>query len=516
MKSAFKILLTSLTLLIILNGCSDETVEVSPDNLRFEFSVKKGNLTNFTSYSDDLKTGVSPFAKSLKEKSNNSTSRDTYSELYDFYLDTTNVQLIDNGYLKSYAMPIVREHWENGFLENYIITFYQDGSHTQWIVKYKYDNSYPNGFDMQKTEITVIDDPNLLSFGTSRGDCPPHLVEYSWDDNAGDCIEFDCTYGGEHPYGDNNCDVSPGHPDAARRVCFGAWVVSGCAQTGGGSNGGQDPTSGSGAGSGGGIGGDGDPDEFCMEDCPPVIPIRGPVATPCNTPGGSGFVNADGECVVPDQILKDSSFENSKADCVYEKLKANSSGFAGAIRNFDGDFPVAHLKFTIDNSLPNTTNAQTSVPSQFLIQISINGNTLSNRTVLGLARTLIHETIHAEMYRKVKSVNNQISITDFPGIYDYYTRHIKNWQHQQMANHYIDVIADMLQMFDGNSKPRQYYEDISWVGLYKIRDQNNPGPDSNPNYINTDGWNALTVSEQQRILNTIATEKLNGNKNCTP
>lgn len=203
------------------------------------------------------------------------------------------------------------------------------------------------------------------------------------------------------------------------------------------------------------------------------------------------------------QIIKDPSFEGTKADCVYEKLVNLSGGFKNAIKKFDGDFPVAHLRFKVDYDLADTTNAITRDGGEFLIEILFNGNTLNDRTILGLARTFLHEVIHAEMYRKVKSVNGSISETDFPGIYDYYRRHIKNWQHEQMASHYRNSIARMLQEFDtgiplsSQQSPDQFYLDMSWVGLQK-----------------TLAWDNLDEYEKTRIVNSIVYYESNGNKTC--
>ncbi len=203
------------------------------------------------------------------------------------------------------------------------------------------------------------------------------------------------------------------------------------------------------------------------------------------------------------QIIKDPSFEGTKADCVYEKLVNLSGGFKNAIKKFDGDFPVAHLRFKVDYDLADTTNAITRDGGEFLIEILFNGNTLNDRTILGLARTFLHEVIHAEMYRKVKSVNGSISETDFPGIYDYYRRHIKNWQHEQMASHYRNSIARMLQEFDtgipltSQQSPDQFYLDMSWVGLQK-----------------TLAWDNLDDYEKTRLVNSIVYYESNGNKTC--
>ena len=202
----------------------------------------------------------------------------------------------------------------------------------------------------------------------------------------------------------------------------------------------------------------------------------------------------NGEVDFEDQIINELT---GKAKCVYDKLKELSTGFKNAIQKFDGEFPVAHLKFSIDNNLPNSTNAVTNNSGEHLIEISFNGNTMNQRTILGLVRTFAHETIHAELFRKVRSVNSQISINDFPGIYDYYRRYIKNWQHEQMAAHYRETIADILKEFDGNQHSNQFYMDLAWEGLH-----------------GTVAWNNLSNSERTRITNEVENYKSIGNKNC--
>lgn len=174
-----------------------------------------------------------------------------------------------------------------------------------------------------------------------------------------------------------------------------------------------------------------------------------------------------------------------------------STSFTDAIQQFDGDFPVAHLKLKMDYSLPIATNAVTDNSNANFIEIRINGNTISNRTILGLARTFAHETIHAELYRKVRSVGGEVSINDFPGIYDYYRRYIKNWQHEQMAAHYRNSIVNILADFDNNANTNQFYNDLAWEGLQ-----------------NTTSWNELDSEERTRIINAVIDFKNSGNKNC--
>lgn len=51
-----------------------------------------------------------------------------------------------------------------------------------------------------------------------------------------------------------------------------------------------------------------------------------------------------------------------KALCVYNKLNSSSTSFANAIKKFDGTFPVSHLTFSINNTLPSGNYGITNLP----------------------------------------------------------------------------------------------------------------------------------------------------------
>lgn len=214
-----------------------------------------------------------------------------------------------------------------------------------------------------------------------------------------------------------------------------------------------------------------------------------------------------------------------KALCVYNKLMASSTGFKNAIKNFDGEFPVSHLKFNLKD-LDDDTRGETSPPNKFIIEITLNNDIsdsgVNYRPNLLTAKTIIHEVIHAEMFRKLLSLannNGSIDITiltrmlqqsDYPGMLDYYTRFggINGFQHQQMAAHYRETIARMLQEFDtgipipANQQPQQLYLDLSWEGLI---------------YTNIVSWqNIMNDTERARIENVISNYITNNlDQTCT-
>lgn len=136
-------------------------------------------------------------------------------------------------------------------------------------------------------------------------------------------------------------------------------------------------------------------------------------------------------------------------------------------------------------------------PNGFWIKIDINSNNL-NRPSLDIARTLMHEIIHAEMYRILLSLaptsNGQINVSElttmltthnYPGIYDYFRRFgLNNMQHEQMEQHYRDIIKNYLKQIDSSIKDSEA-ESMAWVGLQ-----------------NTVAWTNLGSVEQNNILNT--------------
>ena len=159
-----------------------------------------------------------------------------------------------------------------------------------------------------------------------------------------------------------------------------------------------------------------------------------------------------------DKIINDLE---GKALCIYNKLKSSSTGFKNAIKKFEPDFPVAHLKFDMDDigasrgrTIPPDNGTLENGSPDYVITILLNNNNTNNgvskRPNLLIAKTIAHEVLHAEMFRKLltlakqghldftgwsseQQTNYMISIKEnFPGIYDYIRRH-KGWQHAQMA-----------------------------------------------------------------------------------
>lgn len=207
--------------------------------------------------------------------------------------------------------------------------------------------------------------------------------------------------------------------------------------------------------------------------------------------------------VKPTKKLKN----NALVNCIFNKAKS-APNFQQYLQNFDGRFSTAHLLLDL-KPLSDSSNAQTSPPDGYWINITINSNNL-NRPSLDIARTFMHEMIHAEMFRILLSLaptsNGQIDVAEltnmlnthnYPGIYDYFRRFgLNNMQHEQMAAHYIGIIKNYLKQIDGSITDSQA-EAMAWIGLQ-----------------NTVAWNNLGTTKQNELLNTYNSWKNTASHSC--
>ena len=298
-------------------------------------------------------------------------------------------------------------------------------------------------------------------------------VSYEWECNAGnDHAPNTCTAGGSDlviTYFEVPCPYEGGGTGGvAYPVGEGAEAGPG----GGGSEGGSDP----GADSG----------------------MSSPIGPDDSTPVENAFFD--------DQVFIDDSFkEHPCLKAVYDAM-GKATKFSEYLYNFESDFSVADLRFSANDNFseayedyPNAMAITDPPLASNLINITFNTDSTLNGNILTKpdvykAVAMIHEILHAEMYRKmldaVKTAEiNQTNLnwrdwpndTDFGdfiealenkyfGIFDYYTRYDwntstpNNAQHQAMAQHYRDIIKQALTDYDPALTEAQK-DALSWLGL---------------------------------------------------
>ena len=243
---------------------------------------------------------------------------------------------------------------------------------------------------------------------------------------------------------------------------------------------------------------------------------------------GEGMAPQDDEENVEEQVVIDTTFaDNPCLMAVYNSM-GGSVTFQNYLKNFDGNFSVADLRFSANDNFstdpeiePQYHNAMaiTMPPlASNLINITFNTDTATTGNILKepdvfKAVAMIHEILHAEMYRKmldaVKTAEinqNNLNWRDWPnntdfgdfiealenkyfGIFDYYTRYDwdtstpNNAQHQAMAQHYRDIIKQALTGYDPTLTEVQK-DALSWLGL---------------NSANIVAWQNLTPEERTAI-----------------
>ena len=263
-----------------------------------------------------------------------------------------------------------------------------------------------------------------------------------------------------------------------------------------------------------------------------------------------GALMEGGQVDFEDRIIIESSFKtHQRLKCVYDEFKTGTSTIAKYLNNFLTDNAVGHLNLKADNNFASSYPDQTTAGA--LTEPPVNGadgsnvagfninivfNTDSNLTssaqnfsTIMLAQELIHEMVHAEMYRKLlecahlphvnyKNYTNE-QWKDFlynlrhnyEGLHDYFMRYKfykengqlipiegpTESQHQQMASHYRNMMIAALKDFDNNQHSDEFYNAIAWAGLK-----------------GTKAWNDPTVNQSQ--INSIITNAIsNETHSCT-
>lgn len=539
-----------------LTNCEQDSVEHSnrqaPENPAFKTSkVTKSTIQQ----NQTLTKAIQSLEKELVKTKSNTQNKTVYSSEYDFTIETDFATYIENedGTYHSYTFPIIRTI-SNGLLENLLLSLQEDGTYKTYIVSYdlteqeREDISNEIQINLEnRATFNEIDGTNLTSdiFSNKMYACGYNFEVVCWET----ACEIDGCW--DSQYTNTECDSILIYVD-----CSGGG--GGGSGTGTGDGGNTTGNTGSGGYGGGGGSGSGSTNPDVTT---PTIPqpweevvlclnglsING--STNGFTPEMSAWLQSQpknvvgqinnyidqnecsetaqdfaiqaiialmdgGEVDFEEELILDSDLKDN--DCLYSVYTGmgNAPTFTNYLNNFDGDMSVANLKLTSSTTLPSNTNAETSAPQNYLITITFNENNL-NRPNLSIARTFIHEMIHAEIFRKLLSVAQHPSIqldqnqliqlrNDYPGLYDYYMRWKWNVpqgqspssaQHEAMAQHYRDIIKQALEEFD-NTHTDEIYEALAWTGLQ-----------------NTVAWNNLSQSERDNISQTIANFNSN-NPNC--
>jgi hypothetical protein len=205
------------------------------------------------------------------------------------------------------------------------------------------------------------------------------------------------------------------------------------------------------------------------------------------------------------RILIDESFKNNvKAYSTYNKLKQTNT-FSQLLLNFEGDNSLIPLTFKVGNVANCAGNGDPNGCTQLKYDQLPNGNAINgvititidenyinsqNTPILLLGKTIVHEAIHANIsyYIYVIESGGDPNNSNFTTAYEAY-RATKGWQHNYMANFYLNTMQDALAQlhpligdqtfinYMNNSFPNidwyDFYLKISISGLHNTTYYNN-------------------------------------------
>lgn len=227
--------------------------------------------------------------------------------------------------------------------------------------------------------------------------------------------------------------------------------------------------------------------------------------------GGGSYVGSN---TSPKKISKVINRLTGKAKCVYGRIQ-NNSILKKTLNRFFGERTPIHLIINDKSGLKNKKgviiNGNTNYGKSYYITITLNKEQSVNRPSLAVARTILHEAIHAEIYRKIKSTNsdyNKIKIhkLSWPTLFKYYKKKSKNAQHNYMADYYRKAIELGLREYAkqiGETHSDQFYRDMAWNGLLDTESWNKQYKD--PNYAK---------KEKRRIKKVISDYEKSGKNRC--
>ncbi|MFC4221730.1 hypothetical protein [Flagellimonas marina] len=195
--------------------------------------------------------------------------------------------------------------------------------------------------------------------------------------------------------------------------------------------------------------------------------------------GNSQRLNSRPQLPVPARIISEEL--TGKAECLNGHLTLQ--GFLGnLLANFEGesefDIKIKSMNTVFSTKRNMYVNGQTRYTiGQDTIYIDISTDKLSTMPALAAARTLIHEYIHADIFRKLNTKDPTNGELDFKNTFGKYET---EKHHNAMAESYINTIKDALKGFHknvlegdynyltnngANPLPDSFYEALAWQGL---------------------------------------------------
>ena len=195
-----------------------------------------------------------------------------------------------------------------------------------------------------------------------------------------------------------------------------------------------------------------------------------------------------------EDLINDSQLVLCHKGVLNQLRNNNTSWISNTVLGLFGTSKVFEVNLISINN-QNTTNAGwTDYPFQYdpikgIYSTNIYINTRYNTTDLSVAKTILHEFMHAYLMYEMKTNPSTLNM-NYKDLVNTWTtmNDLNSAQHEEIKN-YVQHIADALKGFDGGQQSNDFYYGLAWGGLQ-----------------GTSGWNSLSQSDRTRYSNYINTE----------
>jgi hypothetical protein len=181
---------------------------------------------------------------------------------------------------------------------------------------------------------------------------------------------------------------------------------------------------------------------------------------------------------------------------ILTNLKSLKKGISHIVTKFAGNKPGYNWELK-DGSLSGATGT-TDSPASYnkstgTITTTFDSQAWLNASDLSWARTMLHESIHADLAVSFK-ISRPTWIATYPTMVAEWGK-LQNWNdvhHEEIARSIVNDVAISLEEYGkakGYNLSSQFYKDMAWGGLQ-----------------DTSTFKGLSTSDKKRILDTIAIE----------
>jgi hypothetical protein len=217
--------------------------------------------------------------------------------------------------------------------------------------------------------------------------------------------------------------------------------------------------------------------------------------------------------------IDDSNLKPCMRSVLYDVKQLSNGSVADIIQKFSGAIPGYNWEVK-DGALTGSQNAFTSQiynKQLGMVTTIFDASKFQNASDLSVARTILHESIHAYLiaHFRVDPLNANKTYPDL--VKDYalslYGGNANDLQHAEFVRNFVNEIALALSEFGSNkgyNLGAQFYQDLAWGGLTHIVNSN--GTVSETTWFISTFPNA---SDRKRVLDVIQVELIKTDTNGT-